>query len=178
MTESSACCLASAQSLTSDSKCTAPRWRMQCAALVDAVRCVGRCSALRWQMQCAALADAVRRVGGCSAPRWGVGADARRTAWPHILAAGLARCPVRAQVRYGGGGTGHWPKCAHRGIMRWRAEGQATQHKTNRCRLPRQPPARHSHRSRTAHQPNAARTTWLPARQTSCHPPSAHALAR
>ena len=42
----------------------------QCAALADAVRCVGGCSAPRWQMQCAVLADAVRCVGGCSAPRW------------------------------------------------------------------------------------------------------------
>ncbi len=39
---------------------SAVRWRMQCAALADAVRCVGECSALRWRMQCAALADAVR----------------------------------------------------------------------------------------------------------------------
>ncbi len=43
-------------------KRTALRWRMQCAALAIAPRCVGRCSALRWRLQCAALADAPRCV--------------------------------------------------------------------------------------------------------------------
>ena len=43
-------------------KRSAPRWRMQCAAMADAVRCVGGCSAPRWRMHCAALADALRCV--------------------------------------------------------------------------------------------------------------------
>ena len=43
-------------------KRTALRWRLQCAALADAVRCVGGCSALRWRLHRAAFT---------SPPPWG-----------------------------------------------------------------------------------------------------------